>query len=130
MRLFRLLVSVCRRSGVGGLAECEHAGLDAGARKGDLEGAVGDQTPLANQLTELRLDQGSVALFVDVEPVVVALKFSIDEHPQRHGRTSLPLPHDEMDVAGVEAERHPPVGSVQHACPPLDRPVPRSSPLG
>ena len=41
-----------------------------------------------------------MALFVDVEPVVVAGRFSIDEHPQRHGRTSLPLPHDEMDVAG------------------------------
>jgi hypothetical protein len=85
---------------------------------------VGDRAPLANQLIELRLDQGSVALFVDVEPVVVAGRFSIDEHPQRHGRTSLPLSHDEMDVAGVEAERDPPVGSVQHACPPLDRPVP------
>src|SRR2546421_4615164 len=32
-----------------------------------------------------------------------------------------------MDVAGVEAERDPPVGSVQHACSPLDRPVPGES---
>jgi hypothetical protein len=30
-----------------------------------------------------------VALFVDVEPVVVVGRFSIDEHAQRHGRTSL-----------------------------------------
>jgi hypothetical protein len=54
------------------------------------------------------LDQGSVALFVDVEPVVAAGRFSIDEHAQRHGRTSLPLSHGEMDVAGVEAERDRP----------------------
>jgi hypothetical protein len=125
MRLFRLLVSVCRRRGVGGLAECEHVGLDAGARKVLSKVRSVIEPPLANQLTELRLDQGSVALFVDVEPVVVAGRFSIDEHTQRQGRTSLPLSHDEMDVAGVEAERDPPVGSVEHACPPLDRPSPR-----
>jgi hypothetical protein len=125
MRLFRLLVSAFRRSRVGGLAECEHVGLNAGGEESDLEGAVGDRAPLANQLTELRLDQGSMARFVDVEPLVVAGRFSIDEHAQRHGRTSLPFSHDEMDVAGVEAERDPPVGSVQHACPPLDSPIPR-----
>jgi hypothetical protein len=66
MRLLRLLVSVCRRSGVGGLAEREHVGLDAGGEEGDLEGAVGDRAPLANQLTELRLDQGSVALVLAI----------------------------------------------------------------
>jgi len=48
------------------------------------------------------LDQGSVALLVDVEPVVAAGRFSIDEHAQRHGRPSLPLSHGEMDLAGVK----------------------------
>jgi hypothetical protein len=75
MRLFRLLVSAFRRSRVGGLAECEHVGLNAGGEESDLEGAVGDRAPLANQLTELRLDQGSMARFVDVEPLVVAGRF-------------------------------------------------------
>jgi hypothetical protein len=62
---------------------------------------VGGRAPLANQLIQPRLDQGSVALFADVEPVAVAGRFSIDEHAERHGRTSLPLSHDEMDVGSV-----------------------------
>src|SRR5688572_18616296 len=106
------------------LTESEHVGLDTGSKERDLTRTVGDRSPLANQLIEPRLDQGSVALFVNVEPMSVAGRFAIDQHAERHGRTSLPLSQDEMDVAGVVAERDPPVGSVQHARPPLDRPVP------
>ncbi len=40
---------------------------------------------LAHQLTQPRLDQGSVAPFADVEPVVVAGWFSIHEHAERQG---------------------------------------------
>jgi hypothetical protein len=46
MRLFRLLVSAGRRSGVGGLAECEHLGLDDWARKVISKGGDSDP-PLA-----------------------------------------------------------------------------------
>ena len=85
------------------LAEGEHVGLDAGRKKGDLEGAVGDRSRLANQLIEPLLGDRSVALFVDVEAMSVTGKFSIDEHTERHGRASRARPHDEMDVAGMEA---------------------------
>jgi hypothetical protein len=56
-----------------GLAEGEYVSLDAGCEEGDLECAVGDRGPLANQLMELRLGQRAAALLVDVEPVSVAM---------------------------------------------------------
>jgi hypothetical protein len=61
-----------------GLAEREHVGLDTGGEEGDLECVVGDRSPLANQLIEPRFDQGSVALFVNVEPMSVAGRLSFD----------------------------------------------------
>jgi hypothetical protein len=66
-----------------------------------------------------------VTLFVDVKAVGGAGRFSIEEYAERHGRVSRTRSHDEMDVAGVEAERDSAIGSVQHARPPLNRPVAR-----
>ena len=72
---------------------------------------------LANQLIEPLLRDRSVALLVDVEAVRVARRLSVDEHPKRHRGPSLPRAQDEVDVAGVEAERDLPAGAVQHARP-------------
>ena len=65
----------------------------------------------------------SAAIFVDVEPVRVARRLAVDSHAERDGRASLRRGHDEIDVAGVEAEREAPAGLVQHARPRAERPV-------
>src|SRR5262249_29044791 len=54
------------------LAEGEGVRLDAGREEDDLEGAVADRSPLAHELVKPRLDQRSVAAFVDVDTVSVA----------------------------------------------------------
>jgi hypothetical protein len=75
------------------------------------------------------LDHGSVALLVHVEPMRVTGRLSVDEHAERHGPARLTRPQDEVDVAGVEAEGDSPIGPVQRARPPLDRPVAGERPL-
>jgi hypothetical protein len=85
------------------LAECKYVCLDAGCEEGDLERAVGDGSRLANQLIEPLLGDGSTALFVNVESVSVARRFTIDEYAERHRGTLRTRSHDEVNVAGVEA---------------------------
>src|SRR2546428_4188980 len=107
MRLYRLLLSFCcgcARTDLRQLAEGERVGLDTGSKERDLERAVGDRPPLANQLVQPLLGQRPVTLFVDVNAVRAAGRFSLDEHGERHGRASRRRSHDEMDVSGVEAE--------------------------
>ena len=98
-------------------------------REVDLECAVGDRPRLANQLIEPLLGHHSVAFSIDVEPMRIAGRFAVDEHLERHGRTSLPWSQDEMHVAGMEAERDASAGLVQHAGPALDRPITGESPV-
>ena len=66
------------------LAECEAVSLGARGEEGDLERAVGDRSSLANQLMEPGPIERSVARFVDVEPVRIAGRLSVDEHAERH----------------------------------------------
>ena len=66
---------------------------------------------------------------VYVEAGVGAGRFSVDAHLERHGCAFLPDAQDEVDVAGVEAERDRGVGPFDTHRPGLDRPVPRESPL-
>jgi hypothetical protein len=113
----------------GFLAECEHVCLDAGCEEGDVEGAVGDGSRLAEQLVEPLLGDGSAALFVNVESVSVAGRFAIDEYAERHRSTSRTRCHDEVDVAGVEAEKDSAAGAVEYARPTLDRPIPVEGPM-
>jgi hypothetical protein len=62
------------------LPEGEAVGLGARGEEGDLERAVGDRSRLADQLVEPRPIEGSVAPFVDVEPVRIAGRLSVEEH--------------------------------------------------
>jgi hypothetical protein len=75
------------------------------------------------------LRHGAVAMFVDVEIVSGAGRVSVDEHAERHRRASFRRTHDEVDVAGVKAERDPTVAFIQHACPSLDCPITRERPV-
>ena len=70
-----------------------------------------------------------MALFANVEPMSVAGRFAINEHAERNRLVRRRRAHDEVGVAGVEAERNPSVGRVQHACAALDRPVSGERPL-
>ena len=120
----------CRYSFLGGLlAECEHVCLDAGCHERDLERAVRNGSRLTKQLIEPLLGDGSAALFVNVESVSVTGRFAIDEYAERHGSTSLTRSHNEVDVAGVEAEEDSATGAVEYARPTLDRPIPCESPM-
>src|SRR6266542_2570786 len=105
------------------LAEGEHVSLDARLEEGDLEGAVRDRSRLPDQLIQPLVHHRAVALFVNVEPVRVPGRPSVDEHAERNGGPWRPWTQDQVDVARVEAERDPPAGFVQHARASLDRPV-------
>src|SRR5262249_49633804 len=101
------------------LAEREHVGLCARLAEGDLERAhrrpcprleegdlerpVGDRPGLPDQLVEPLLGDRAVAQVVDVEPVRVAGRLTVDQDPERHGRAAGGRPHDEVHVPGVEA---------------------------
>jgi hypothetical protein len=57
------------------------------------------------------IDHGSVALPVDIEPVWVAGRLSVDEHAKRHPRARLARPQNQMGVASVEPGRRPSEGN-------------------
>ena len=64
------------------LAECEAVNLGARGEEGDLERAVGDRSRLADQLMEPWPVEGSVALFVYVEPVSVSWSLAVYEYAE------------------------------------------------
>ena len=107
------------------LAEGKRVGLDIGSEECDLERPVADRTSLANQLVQPLLGQHAVTLFVYIESVRGAGRFSVDEHGERHARAPRRRSHHEIDVAGVEPKRDPSNGLAQYARPSLHRPLPR-----
>ena len=110
-------------------AECKYVCLDAGCEEGDHERTVGDRSRLANQLIEPLLGYASAALFVGVEAVRIAGTFTVDQYPEHHRSTLRTRSHDEVDVAGVEAEEDSAAGAVEHDRPTFDRPIPFESPM-
>ncbi|MDQ4025552.1 MAG: hypothetical protein M3217_08705, partial [Actinomycetota bacterium] len=66
---------------------------------------------------------------MDVEPVVGAGRLPVHQHAKRHGAFLRTRAHDEIDVAGVEPEHHPPLATVQDAKLAFDRPIAAESPL-
>jgi signal transduction histidine kinase len=65
------------------LPEREHVRLDAGSEEGDLERAIVDRSPPADQLIEPLVGQCSMTVPVDVDAVVVAGRLSVDKHAER-----------------------------------------------
>ena len=62
------------------------------------------------------MGNGSLALFVDVQPVSVAGRFSINEYAERHRLTPRRRAHDEIDVTRIEEyERYIVVEKVELA---------------
>ena len=54
---------------------------------------------------------------------------AVNEHAKPHGGRSRCWFNNQMQIAGVEAVRDPPVGRVQHYGLPLHRPITRKRPL-
>ena len=103
--------------------------IEVVCEEGDLERAVGDGSRLAKQLIEPLLAYGSAALFVNVESVSFARGFTVGEDAERHRCLPWTRSHDEVDVAGVEAEEDSATGAVEDARPTLDRPIPCEGPV-
>ena len=66
---------------------------------------------------------------VDVGPVSVLRGLTVEEDPERDRSSPGRRPHDEVDIAGVEPERDPSAGFVQHRSVPCNRPRPREPPV-
>jgi len=111
-----------------GLAEGEAVGLNPWTGEGYLEGALGDGAGLADELVHPLLRQGAGAgagaVGVGVGPVCLAgwLSVDTDAKPQRR---SWRGPHDEVEVAGVEAAGDLAARRVQRGGLFLHGPVPR-----
>src|SRR5215469_2290472 len=111
------------------LAESECVGLGPGIEEIDLEGAVGYGAALADELIQALFGYRSGARAVDVEPMRRARRPSVDEHAEPDGRARYRGPHDQVQVAGVEAVRDPPAGLVQRGGLFLQRPVSGQGPV-
>src|SRR5262245_65191321 len=86
------------------LAEREHVGLRASRLEDDLERAVFDLAPLADELVEPGSDHGSVSTLIDVQSACVARRLPVEQHAERHG-SPFPRSQDEIHVTAAEAER-------------------------
>ena len=64
-----------------------------------------------------------------VKSVSSSWRLSVDEQAKPHGGLARCRSHDQMQIAGVEAVRDPPVGRVQRCGLPLHRPITRRRPL-
>src|SRR5262245_24367113 len=93
-------------------AEGERKSFHARIEEFDLELPVGDGARLSDQLIQPLLGGRAVASIVDVQPVSAARRLSVDENAESHGSSSRQRPHDQMKIAGVEANRDPSVGLV------------------
>src|SRR5215831_12444240 len=112
-----------------GLAEGEAVGLSAGIEEGDLEGAAGDGSGLADELVDPLLGEGAVAVAVGVAAVRRTGWLPVDEDPEPYRGGWCGRPHDQVEVAGVEAAGDAPAGRVQRGRLPAHGPVPLQRPL-
>jgi hypothetical protein len=63
-------------------AEGQGISLHAWGREGELEGALTDRAGLADRLVQPRLDEGAVALVVDVAAMGGTRRLLIQAHPE------------------------------------------------
>src|SRR5271165_979396 len=117
------------RAGLPDLAEGERVGLDPGVGEGDLEGAVGDGAGLPDELVQPLFGHRSVALAVHVGPVRRTRRLAVDEHAEPHRRALYGGPHDQVQIAGVEAVGDLPAGLVGRGGVFAHRPGPGQGPV-
>jgi hypothetical protein len=93
------------------------------------ERLIGDGATLPDELVQPLAGGCAVALAVNVDSARGARWLAVEEDAESHGSSWCFWPHDEMEVAGVEAAGDPPVGRVQRAGLFLRRPVPGQGPV-
>src|SRR5215218_6010741 len=111
------------------LAEGERVSLNARVEEGDLEGTLGHQAGLADELVQAWFGDRAVALVVDVGPVGGARRLPLDAHAEPHGRPWRGRSHDQVQVPGLDAVDDLPTCLVQHRGLLLDRPVTSKGPM-
>src|SRR4030095_15835442 len=93
-------------------AEREDEGLESTIEELDLERSVHDRPRLTDQLIQTLFDNESVAALVDIETVSWTRRLSVDRHTQTDGTLASRRPHDEMQIACVEAVHDPAGGAA------------------
>jgi len=117
------------RAAPSGLAEGERVGLGARVEEGDLEGAVGNRAGLADELVQPLFGHHPAALVVDVGPVRRTRRLPVKQHPVSHRGSWCGRPHDQVQVAGVEAVGDLPAGRVRRGGLLARRPLSRQRPV-
>jgi drug/metabolite transporter (DMT)-like permease len=116
-------------AGEPGLAEGERVGLGARDGERDLEGPVRNGAALADELVQPLFGQRAAALAVGVGPVRLARGLPVDEHAEPDGGSRRGRPHDEVEVASVEAVGDLAWSRVKRGGSFPDRPVARQRPV-
>ena len=108
--------------------EREHEGLGTSIEELDFEQTIDDGTLFTDQLVHALLDEDAGSPSVDVASGCSVRRLPIDNHPESDGSPTSRRAHHEMDIAGVELARDPPVGLVENDGLRPDRPVSRKRP--
>ena len=109
--------------------EREHERLRTPIEELDFEQTIDDGSLLPDQLVHPLLDEEAGPPSVDVASACSIRRLSIDNHPEPYGSLTSRRAHHEVDIAGVELARDPPVGLVQNDGLRCGRPVSRKSPM-
>ena len=94
--------------------EREHERLRTPIEKLDFEQMIDDGILLPDQPLHPLLDEEAGPPSVDVASACSIRRLPIDNHPEPYGSLTSRRAHHEMDIAGVELARNPPVGLVQN----------------
>jgi hypothetical protein len=84
-------------------------GLGAGSKEA-FSAAVGGRAELANHADSAVVGSVFGGPWPSTQPMLVSGKLSHRQHAERDGRASRTQSHDQIDVAGLETERDPPIG--------------------
>src|SRR4051795_13323126 len=107
----------------------EDVRADAGVEERDLEGALGDCTMLADELVHPRLGDAALTGVVDVEPVGMTGRLTVEEHREADRAARSRRREDQVEVARLEAVRDRAAGRFQRRGLPTHRPLARERPV-
>src|SRR5207245_6585372 len=110
-------------------SERGHVQFRAGLQKLDLEHSIANRPWLANELVETMLVHRAVALVVDIGAMRVARRLTIEQNAEAHCRPARDRPHDQMQIARLEAIRQAPIRLVDCCGARSHRPVAAERPL-
>src|SRR5215831_8219373 len=112
-----------------GSAKREVKGLNARRDKFDFEHPIRDGLGLSNQLIHPRLAHSAIALIVNIDPVSGARRLTIDSDAEPDCRALHAWPHDEIEIARMEAIHNSPTWGFETGGLGCNRPVTHKRPL-